>query len=180
MKIVLASYGSRGDVEPVLAVGRELLRRGHDVRIAVAPDLVGFVESAGLSAVAYGLDTRRWLDGQRDFSTSLFRRFWKIGDLIRMARRDRRLFTQSWEEISATLMSLAEGADLLVTGHAFEGPAANVAEYYDIPTGYAAFLPAAGQRPVHALPAGVGPFRRDGVRLAVLALLEEGRGRAAP
>ena len=61
MKFVLASYGSRGDVEPCAAVGRELLRRGHEVRMAVPPDLVGFVESAGLAAVAYGPDTqRRW------------------------------------------------------------------------------------------------------------------------
>ncbi|WP_233148099.1 hypothetical protein, partial [Mycobacterium sp. IS-836] len=28
MKCVLASYGTRGDVEPCVAVGRELLRRG--------------------------------------------------------------------------------------------------------------------------------------------------------
>ncbi|WP_175611173.1 glycosyltransferase, partial [Mycobacterium sp. SP-6446] len=45
MKCVLASYGTRGDVEPCVAVGRELLRRGHDVHVAVAPDLVEFVES---------------------------------------------------------------------------------------------------------------------------------------
>ena len=51
MKFVLACYGSRGDVEPCVAVGRELLRRGHDVRMAVPPDLVGFAESAGLAAV---------------------------------------------------------------------------------------------------------------------------------
>ena len=56
MKFVLASYGTRGDVEPCVAVGRELLRRGHEVRMAVPPDLVGFAEAAGLAAVAYGLD----------------------------------------------------------------------------------------------------------------------------
>ena len=56
MKFVLAFYGTRGDVEPGVAVGRELLRRGHDVRMAVPPDLVGFAESAGLAAVAYGPD----------------------------------------------------------------------------------------------------------------------------
>ena len=58
MKFVLACYGTRGDVEPCAAVGRELLRRGHEVRMAVPPDLVGFVESAGLAAVAYGPDTQ--------------------------------------------------------------------------------------------------------------------------
>ena len=59
MKFVLAFYGTRGDVEPGVAVGRELLRRGHDVRMAVPPDLVGFAEAAGLTAIAYGPDIRR-------------------------------------------------------------------------------------------------------------------------
>ena len=49
MKFVLASYGSRGDIEPCVALGRELLRRGHEVRMAVPPDLVGFAESAELA-----------------------------------------------------------------------------------------------------------------------------------
>jgi vancomycin aglycone glucosyltransferase len=35
MKFVLAAYGSRGDIEPCAVVGRELLRRGHDVYVAV-------------------------------------------------------------------------------------------------------------------------------------------------
>ena len=86
MKFVLASYGTRGDIEPCVAVGRELLRRGHDVRMAVPPDLVGFAESAGLAAVAYGPDTRAWLDVHRDFWTRFFRNFWKIPDLIRLWR----------------------------------------------------------------------------------------------
>ena len=44
MKIVLASWGSRGDIEPLVAVGRELLRRGHEVCMAVPPDLIAFAE----------------------------------------------------------------------------------------------------------------------------------------
>jgi UDP:flavonoid glycosyltransferase YjiC (YdhE family) len=133
MKFVLASYGTRGDVEPCAAIGRELLRRGHEVRMAVPPDLVGFVESVGLAAVAYGPDARTWQDLHRDFLTHLFRKFWKIQDLIRLGREDWKLFTQCREEISTTLTSLADGADLLLTLVIGQEPAANVAEYYDIP-----------------------------------------------
>ena len=133
MKCVLASYGTRGDVEPCVAVGRELLRRGHDVRVAVPPDLVGFAESAGLTAIAYGPDTREWWSAHRDFWTRLFRNFWKIKDLIRLWRDIGEPVIQYWEEITRTLKSLADGADLLVTFLNFEQPAANVAEYYDIP-----------------------------------------------
>ena len=133
MKFVLATWGSRGDIEPCAAVGRELLRRGHDVRMAVPPDLVGFVESAGPAAVAYGPDARAILDAHRNFWTFFFRNFWKIQDLIRLRREVEEPVIQRWGEISTTLTSLADGADLLITGVNFEGVAANVAEYYDIP-----------------------------------------------
>ena len=59
MKVALAGYGSRGDVEPLAAMGRELLRRGHDVCMAVPPNMLGFVESAGLTAVAFGSEPPR-------------------------------------------------------------------------------------------------------------------------
>ena len=78
MKFVLAFYGTRGDVEPGVAVGRELQRRGHDVRMAVPPDLVGFAESAGLAAVAYGPDNQAWLESTRNFWKRFFRNFWRI------------------------------------------------------------------------------------------------------
>jgi UDP:flavonoid glycosyltransferase YjiC (YdhE family) len=157
LKFVLASYGTRGDVEPCVAVGRELSRRGHDVRLAVSPDQVGFAESTGLAAVAYGPDTRRWQEVHRNFLTSLTRKFWKIQDLIRQYREDWQLLTQSWEETSTTLMSLADGADLLFTGVLGEGPAANVAEYYDIPlTTLHTFPMRANGQLVPILPASLG------------------------
>jgi UDP:flavonoid glycosyltransferase YjiC (YdhE family) len=141
MKFVLASYGSRGDIEPCVAVGRELLRRGHEVCMAVPPDLVGFAEAAGLTPVPYGLETGPWLDAHRDFWTSFFRNFWRIRDLIRLWREVWEPVTQCWEQISTTLRSLADGADLLFTGMSFEEAAANVAEYYDIPLATLHYFP---------------------------------------
>ena len=134
MKFVLASWGSRGDVEPCVAVGRELLRRGHEVRMAVSPDLVGFAESAGLAAVAYGPDLQAPLEGYRDFWARFFRSFWRIQDLMKLWRELWVPIHQRWAEGSTTLTSLADGADVLVTSCVgFEQLAANVAEYYDIP-----------------------------------------------
>ncbi|CPR08112.1 glycosyl transferase family protein [Mycobacterium bohemicum DSM 44277] len=133
MKFVLACYGSRGDVEPSVVVGRELQRRGHDVRMAVSPNLVGFTESAGLAAVAYGLDTQALLDAQRNYWTCRFHTPWKFKELNRLQRENLEISAQCWRDMGKTLISLAEGADLLFTGLTFEQPAANVAEYYDIP-----------------------------------------------
>lgn len=133
MKFVLASYGTRGDIEPSLVVGRELVRRGHEVQMAVPPDSVGFVEAAGLSAVAYGLDTETWLDVYRNFWTAFLRNFWRIREVRSLWREMWELSDQSWAEMSTTLRDLAEGADIMLAGQSYQEPAANVAEYYDIP-----------------------------------------------
>jgi len=133
MKLVLASYGTRGDVEPCVVVGRELLRRGHDVRMAVPPDLVGFAEGAGLATAAYGLNTQAWLDVYRNFWTAFFRNFWRIQDLRKLWREMWELSDQSWAQMNTTLTSLADGADVLFAGQSYQEPAANVAEHYDIP-----------------------------------------------
>jgi UDP:flavonoid glycosyltransferase YjiC (YdhE family) len=46
MKVVLACHGVRGDVEPCVVIGRELLRRGYEVKIAAPPNVVGLAEAA--------------------------------------------------------------------------------------------------------------------------------------
>ncbi|MDT5114759.1 MAG: hypothetical protein QOE30_498 [Mycobacterium sp.] len=164
MKFALASYGTRGDVEPCVAIGRELVRRGHEVRMAVSPDLVDFADAVGLAAVAYGPDARRWQDVHRDLLTTLFRKPWKIRSLIRVLREDWQLLTQSWEETSTTLTSLADGADLLFTGVIGEQSAANVAEYFDIPLATLHTFP---MRPNAQLAPGVpAPLARSAMRVS--------------
>jgi UDP:flavonoid glycosyltransferase YjiC (YdhE family) len=141
MKFVLACYGSRGDVEPCVAVGRELGHRGHEVRMVVPPDLVGFAGSAGLAAVACGADLRAVLDAHRNFWAYFFRNFWRIRDLIRLRREVGKPIMRCWEEMGTTLRSLADGADLLFSGVNFEDAAANVAEYYGIPLATLHYFP---------------------------------------
>lgn len=133
MRFVLANWGTRGEVEPYVAVGRELVRRGHDVRMAVAPEMVGFTEAAGPAAVGYGPDLKAILDPHRDFWTSFFGTPWRIQELNRLLREYAEPLGQSRGEVSRTLVSLADGADLLLTGMNFEDVAVNVAEYCDIP-----------------------------------------------
>jgi UDP:flavonoid glycosyltransferase YjiC (YdhE family) len=164
MKFALASYGTRGDIEPCVAVGRELVRRGHDVRMAVPPDLVGFAEAAGPAAVAYGPDLQAVLDAHRNFWTHFFRNFWKIQDLIRLRREVVEPFIECWKEIITTLTSLADGADLLFTGVNFEDAAGNVAEYYDIPLATLHLFPlrANGQ----FLPFLPAPFGRSAMKVS--------------
>ncbi|MBY0291210.1 MAG: glycosyltransferase [Mycobacteriaceae bacterium] len=132
MKFVLTSWGSRGEVEPCSAVGRELLARGHDVCMAVPPDLAGIPEAAGLATVAYGPDFGAILDAYREFWTTFFGSFWKLQDLAKFGKEMSEPL-QYWDEMSRMLTSLASGADLLFTTPGFEMLVANVADYHDIP-----------------------------------------------
>ncbi len=129
MKFVLAAHGTRGDVEPCAAVGVELQRRGHDVRMAVPPDLVAFVMSAGLSAVAYGPDSREQIVAVAEFTHNAF----KIQNPVAFMRAGKKLFVEGWADMSRTLTALADGADLLLTGQTYHGLVANVAERHGIP-----------------------------------------------
>ncbi len=135
MKFVLAGYGSRGDVEPCGAVGRELLRRGHDVCMAVPPDKLGFVESAGLTAVAYGPDTHKQMNTAMDFIGHVQNPMSVLPQIVERV-------TQVWAEKSTTLVSSADGADMLMAGMNEQRLAANVAEYYGIPLAAVHFFPA--------------------------------------
>jgi UDP:flavonoid glycosyltransferase YjiC (YdhE family) len=135
MKFVVAGYGSRGDVEPCAAVARELLRRGHEVCMAVPPDMLGFVESAGLAAVAYGRHTKEQMNAAMDF-------IGHVGNPISVLPQLIERVTQIWAEKSATLTSLANGADVLLAGINEQGLAANVAEYHGIPLAALHFFPA--------------------------------------
>jgi UDP:flavonoid glycosyltransferase YjiC (YdhE family) len=141
MKFVLACCGMRGDVEPFAAVGRELLRRGHDVHMAVPPNLVGFAESVGLPAVGYGLDWSVIMEVANNFWSVVFRNFWRPRDVVRFVRETWELGARCWGEMSTTLTSLADGADLVFTGQSFEPVAANVAEYHNIPLATLHYVP---------------------------------------
>lgn len=129
MKFVLAVHGTRGDVEPCAAVGVELRRRGHAVHMAVPPNLIEFVESAGLTGVAYGPDS----DEQINTVAAFVRNLTRAQNPLNLARAVKELFVEGWAEMGTTLTTLADGADLVMTGQTYHGVAANVAEYYDIP-----------------------------------------------
>ncbi|OBA58446.1 hypothetical protein A5647_20800 [Mycobacterium sp. 1100029.7] len=135
MKFALASYGTRGDIEPSAAVGRELQRRGHEVCLAVPPGLLDFAEAAGLPAVSYGPPIEEFLDEDflRNMWTNFFRSAWTISGPINLVRKIWEPIIVHWAEANKTLLALADGADLLSTGINYEQVAANVAEYYRIP-----------------------------------------------
>ena len=137
MKFALAAFGTRGDIEPSLAIGRELLRRGHEVRMAVPPNLVGLAETVGLGAIAYGPDMQNfWND---DFIRNFWRNFFR--GPIKLLREAWVPVLQHWQDMSSSLVSAAAGADLLFSGQLYQDLAINVADYYDIPMATLHYFP---------------------------------------
>jgi UDP:flavonoid glycosyltransferase YjiC (YdhE family) len=163
VKFVLAFYGTRGDVEPGVVVGHELSRRGHDVCMAVPPDLVGSVESVGLPAVAYGPDTRAWLEDTRDFWGYFFRNFWRVRDVMRVFRESREPGMRAWAEMSTMLTSLADGVDVLITGVSYEEVVVDVAEARGIPLATVLWFPIRVNG--HLVPNLPAPLLRSAMRV---------------
>jgi len=131
----MTSYGTRGEIEPCVAIGRELLRRGHEVQMAVACDLTGFVEAAGITPIGYELDSQSIAQFYLEMWERYFftRNIWKIQSLGRVRTKHLEICLQAIAETRRTLKSVADGAHLLLTGLCFEPPAATVAEYHGIP-----------------------------------------------
>ncbi|TGD83982.1 glycosyl transferase family 1 [Mycolicibacterium sp. CH28] len=141
MKFVLANWGTRGEVEPFAAIGRELVRRGHDVHMVVAPEMVTFAQSAGPEAVAYGPTLQSIDDPHHEFWTLLFSKPWKLKRLNRLLGEVAEPLTRCREDARATLLSLADGADLLLTGMNYEDVAANVTEHCGTPLATLQIIP---------------------------------------
>jgi len=125
MRIALALVGSRGDVQPGLAVALELRRRGHEVATGVAPNLLPLAERLGLDPVPVGVDSGGVL------RSDLVRR------RLRSRRPDRRvramgeLLSHGWDELRRDLAPLADGADVVVTGLLGQQVGSAVAERED-------------------------------------------------
>ena len=58
-RVAVLAMGSRGDVQPFVALGVGLAKAGHDVEITVPDDLVSMAASHGLRTRGFGIDVRQ-------------------------------------------------------------------------------------------------------------------------
>lgn len=141
MRFVIVGYGkTRGEVEPFIVVGRELLRRGHEVCMAVPPDMIDYVESVGLVPTAYGPDSREAVNLPANVSRPVAGT--AFPNAFEMVSEITEYITGVKTAKSATLVSLAQGADLIVAGFIERGVAGAVADYYRIPSVVLHYFPA--------------------------------------
>ncbi len=149
--IAIHTLGSRGDVEPLLALGRRPKARGHRVRFATAPRFEEVVTSTGLDFSPLPgdlIDLIGTPEGKAALSgTGLARIKARISLARGLAPMARRLL--------AAEQAAGMGADLLVYHpKAFGGP--HIAAWLGIPSFVALPLPAL--TPTRAFPSPILPF----------------------
>jgi vancomycin aglycone glucosyltransferase len=126
MKIVLTSIGTRGDVQPLLALGESLVAKGHEVVVAAPADAQPLVEGVGLPYREAGRSFHEIV------GTGQSKDRWGFEVLGRMARAMPYQF--------ARLREACSGADAVVGGMMqFAGP--SIAEHLEIPYFYTVFSP---------------------------------------
>lgn len=106
MKIAFITVGTRGDVQPYIAVSRALMDRGHEVWIGASEEHEPLVR-------AYGIDFRRVGPNFRDLmQTDLGRAWLTSGDSPRTyARLGRQLFIPLQRAYCEDTEAAVEGAD---------------------------------------------------------------------
>ncbi len=138
MKIVLTTYGSRGDVQPMLALALSLQVQGHAVLLAAPPEKANWAAQLGCPFYPLGSDVTAFIDGMENAHT--------VKAAIQFVRFVR-------HEIKAQFICLPEiiaGADL-VLGSSLVFALPTVAESLGIEYRYIAFTP-------QLLPSGLHPF----------------------
>src|ERR687896_282769 len=66
LKVTLVAVGTRGDVQPTLALARTLQQRGHTVKIAAPPNFSGWIIGEGFDFAPVGADKKRYLRDNPD------------------------------------------------------------------------------------------------------------------
>jgi sterol 3beta-glucosyltransferase len=114
MKAALMAAGSRGDVQPFVCLGRELVERGHEVQVVVPRDGEPMARAAGLSFRALPNDVREM------FGKVEAHRMLAKGDATSFFGWIRKEELAYAEEMRRVLIATGESVDLMVCGTLLE------------------------------------------------------------
>ncbi|MDZ4763071.1 MAG: glycosyltransferase [Chloroflexota bacterium] len=127
MKIAIAASGTRGDVQPYVALGKGLHAAGYSVRVLTSDDFAGLVTDAGLEFCSTGasiegmLQSKEWRDAMESGN------FLKI--LARMTSETKRRA----QDLAQNMPDLFAGADLILAGMGGLGGSFSIAEKLNLP-----------------------------------------------
>ena len=151
MRVLLSTIGSRGDVQPVVALALQLRELGQEVRLCIPPDFGDWIEGLGIPFVPIGPQLR-------STATSS-----PLGALAKPSPEQMRQIAEATVAIQFEVIpTAAEGCDVLVGGGALQIALRTVAEQRGIPYVYAAYCPISLPSPHHPPPAWRGDSPTDG------------------
>jgi vancomycin aglycone glucosyltransferase len=141
LRVLLSTIGSRGDVQPLVALALELRALGQEVRLCVPPDFREWIESLGIPVAPIGPEVRNHAVASRPATPA------PPSPEQRRQMMEGTVATQ-FETISAA----AQGCDVIVGATALQIAAPSVAERMGIPYIFTAYCPAVLPSPHHAPP----------------------------
>jgi sterol 3beta-glucosyltransferase len=160
MRVAILAHGTRGDVQPAVAVGDRLVRRGHEVAVAVNADLAEWVRRAGLEVVPSKLDVGGFLNSDRARGFLATGRF---ATLVREVTADERRVNDS---IVEACLACAEGADVVLSTVSMMYRGAVAAAAAGIPSGHLFYYPYPPTGRWASLATGVRDLRVPGLNRA--------------
>jgi len=107
LRVVLASVGSRGDVQPMLALAQTLRARGHTVLIAAPPNFAEWAGALGFAFAPLSEDIQAFLAENRDIMT---------GRPLKMLSVINIYFRKQIPLQAQQLVPICGGADVIVWG----------------------------------------------------------------
>lgn len=112
MKILLIGYGSRGDVQPLIALGHGLKNAGYDVAIAAGANFREMVTEAGFGYEAFRTDMQAMINsasGQAWIEKS------SANSMVE-AQNMKRMMNEYGATMGEDILRMAQNADVLVSG----------------------------------------------------------------
>lgn len=131
MQVLLSSIGSRGDVQPIVALALELQALGHRARLCVAPNFKEWIESFGLECVPIGPDLKKLTGGTVPGKP-----------VLPSAEQLQQMADQMVRGQFQVITEAAHGCDLIVAAGALQIATRSIAEVQKIPYVFAAYCPA--------------------------------------
>lgn len=146
MRALLSAVGTRGDVQPIVALAMRVRELGHDVRLCVPPNFVEWVRRLGFEAVPVGVEMRRPQAGGRPSAPLT------AEDLRRIRESMPDLITDQFDSIDAA----ADGCDVILGANAHQYAARSIAELRQVPYVTALYAPVAIPSQNHPPPPAPG------------------------
>ena len=139
MRVLLSTIGSRGDVQPLVALASQFRALGQEVRLCVPPDFCDWIEGLGMPVIPIGPELRQ--AGKADPAAAL-----------PTPEQRRQMMEGTVATQFETIAAAAQRCDLIVGATALQIAAPSVAERMGIPYVFAAYCPTVLPSPQHAPP----------------------------